>query len=292
MKPDIHSLREPDYWQQVWEETRKSSSYITKRIRDEKEAIEIWNKFASTYGKHSSCGEQERLEKVIGLLEQKKILTPETEILDVGCGPGTYALPFAGRVKSVTALDGASEMCRVLEHKAKETELHNITVLHRMWEDVDLSKEGLFQSFDLVFASLTPAVCNYETIVKLNQASKKYCCLISWAGGTFSQARQDLWKLLFKEEEDVNRGFDIIFPFNLIYSMGYYPTMHYIDTGWVLEGPVEQAIESLSRSFWLYTEITPEINNTITRYVLEWAVNGIFCQKSKSRLGIITWRVN
>lgn len=291
MNLDIHALREPDFWRQAWEKARKSSPYVKKRIRDDKEAIEFWNKFAPTYGKHTSGRGQERLKKIIGLLEQEKILTPETEILDVGCGPGTYALPFAQRVRSVTALDGACEMCKVLEQKANEAELNNITVLQRMWEDVDLEKEGLVNCFDLVFASMTPAVCNYETLIKLNQASRKFCCVISWAGGTFSQARQELWELLF-QEKDTGNGFNIIYPFNLLSSMGYYPTMQYFDSGWVQEEPLEQAIESLSHSFWLYTEITPEIKDTIAKYVQERAVNGVFRQETRTRLGIMIWRAD
>lgn len=205
MKLSIDALRRPEFWRQAWEEARRSSPHVRRRIRDEKEAIEFWNKFAPNYGQHTSGRGKERVEKVINLLEREQILTPETEVLDVGCGPGTYALPFAERVKSVTALDGAREMCRILEQKAREAKLHNITVLHSMWEDVDLEKEGLLHRFDLVFASMTPAVCDCETLTKLNQASRKYCCLISWAGGSFSRARQELWELLFKEK-NTDRG--------------------------------------------------------------------------------------
>lgn len=291
MEPDIDVLREADFWRRAWENARNSSSYVRKRIRDEKETIDFWNKCAPTYGKHTSGRGRERLEKVIALLEQEEILTPETEILDVGCGPGTYALPFAERVRSVAALDGAEEMCRILKEKAKEAGLKNITVLVRLWEDVDIEKEGMSSAFDLVFASMTPAVSNYETLMKLNQASRRYCCFISWAGGKLSRAREELWELIFKEK-DTNRGHQIIYPFNLLYSLGYYPTMRYLDSGWVQEEPIDQAVESLCRSFWLYTEITPEVKDTIAKYVQKKAVNGVFRQETRARLGIMIWRVD
>ncbi|MGQ9825906.1 MAG: class I SAM-dependent methyltransferase [Desulfotomaculales bacterium] len=292
MEPDLGVLCEADFWRRAWKKARNSSSYVRKRIRNEKEAIEFWNKLAPNYGKHTSGRGRERLEKVIGLLEQEGILTPETEVLDVGCGPGTYALPFAERVKSVTALDGAEEMCRILKEKAKETGLENITVLVRMWEDVDIKKEGLASAFDLVFASMTPAVSDDETLLKLNQASRKYCCLISRAKGKFSsRTLEELWELIFKEK-DTGRGHMIIYPFNLLYSLGYYPTMRYLDSCWVQEEPIDQAVESLCRSFWLYTEITPQVKDTIARYVQERAVNGVFRQETQARLGIMTWRVD
>lgn len=288
---DPKILHQEDFWGQAWEKTRNSSLLVKKRIRSEKDVIEFWNKMAPTYGQYTSGQGKERIEKVIGLLKQEKILTPVTDVLDVGCGPGTYTLPFANLVRSVTALDGAGEMCRVLEGEVKEAELSNITVLLRMWEDIDLEKEGLAGAFDLVFASMTPAVSDYATLMKLNRASKKFCCLISRAGGRFSSARDELWEMLF-QEKDTGRGYNILYQFNLLYTLGYYPTISYFDTAWVREEPVDQAVESFCRSFWLYTEITPEVKDTIARYVKERAVNGIFRQETMSRLSIMIWRVD
>lgn len=290
MEPDT-VFCEPIFWRQAWEEARKSSSYVKKRIRNEKEAIEFWNKLAPTYGKRSSGRGQKRLKRVIRLLEHEKILTPETKILDIGCGPGTYTLPFARQVKSITVLDGALEMCRLLKQRAEEEKLENIKVMHQMWKDVDLEKEGMVNRFDLVFASMTPAVCNYDTLIKLNRASKKFCCVISSAGGRFSPARQELWELIFNEK-DTGCGFGIIYMFNLLYSMGYYPVPQYFDSERIREEPIGLAIERLSRSFWLYTKITPKIKEIISDYVKARAVNGLFRQETRGRLGIMTWRVD
>jgi len=93
----------------------------------------------------------------------------------LAAAPELMPLPFAKEVKSVTALDGAIEMCRILEQKVEELGLDNIQVIHRLWEELDIEKEGLAEKFDLVFASMTPAVSDFETLDKLNQASSKYC---------------------------------------------------------------------------------------------------------------------
>jgi predicted RNA methylase len=80
---------------------------------------------------------QKRLRRVLKFLEDKKLLKPNIDVLDVGCGPGVYALSFAKQARTVCALDGAREMCDILEDKAKQEGLNNIKVLQRMWEDVD-----------------------------------------------------------------------------------------------------------------------------------------------------------
>ncbi len=216
-------------------------------------------------------------------------MTPETDILDVGSGPGTFTLPLSKLCKNVTSLDGAEGMYRELQKKADADKISNINVLHRLWEDVDIKEEGLAKQYDLVFASMTAAICDFDTLDKMNQASKKDCCLIFRAERSSSRARQDLWKVFFREEDSGYGGTSIIYPFNLLYSLGYFPDIQFIKSQWVQEDPVEDAIENLCRSFWLYTDITPEIKDTISNYVRENAVNNILRQETKARLGVVTW---
>lgn len=297
METGINYLHGPNFWRKIWDEAKMSSLYVRRVIRSEKEVrektINFWNRFAPTYGIHSVEQEKKRVANIIDLLERKQMLTPDTDLLDVGCGPGNYSLPLARRVKSVTALDGAVEMCRILEQNAREANQNNISVLHQMWEDVDLKQESMYQKFDLVFASMTPAVCNYDTLVKLIQASREYCCLIWWAGWTYyeDQLIQELWQLFFQEELN-HRGFDIIYPYNLLYSMGYAPTMDYEKVEWTDKETVEQVIERLCHFFWLYMEINQGVRDVITRHVQERVVDGVFRQTTSATIGIITFRVD
>ncbi|MFT3819925.1 MAG: class I SAM-dependent methyltransferase [Rubrivivax sp.] len=56
-------------------------------------------------------------------------------MLDVGCGPGTLALPLARRGIGVVALDYSAAMLEQLREKAGEQGLANVQTLHRAWED-------------------------------------------------------------------------------------------------------------------------------------------------------------
>ncbi len=292
LKNNVKDLKKPAFWAQAWVEARKILNTEKRKIRNEKEAIEFWNKFAANYDKkHTQGKKDERVEKVISILKEKQFLDSKTKVLDVGCGPGNYALPLSKICNSVTALDGAVEMCRQLEKKIKTEKAYNIKVLHRLWEDVDIKAEGLYETFDLVFASMNPGVRDYDTLNRMNLASKKNCCLIFWAEGSSSQARKDLWQILFNEEDSGYGGAGIIYPFNLLFSMGYYPEIQYIDSEWRHEETVEEAIESLCRTFWLFAEITPEVKEIISDYVREKAENNTFVQQTRARLGVVTWSV-
>lgn len=291
MEPDLEVLADVEFWNKAWEKSRASSPFERRR-RSEGEGIEFWNRMAPKYGRHDRGKRREdRLLKVIGILEEEGILTAESEILDVGCGPGTYALPFAPRCKSVTAMDGAREMCRLLEERVVADGLQNITVLQRMWEDVDLEAEGLAQRFDLVFASMTPAVCDCDTFIKLIKASKKHCCLISWAKGSQGNARRELWELIFNEKDE-GFGKNIVFQVNLLFNMGYWPIIRYFDTKWAQEEPVDEAIENLCQTFGEYTEVTSNIKDIITGYIEERSENGVYRQETAALLSMMIWSVD
>ncbi|NLC40067.1 MAG: class I SAM-dependent methyltransferase [Clostridiaceae bacterium] len=278
------------FWRYAWEKEMRSSAYMGKRIRDQHETSDLWNKMATKYGEEDTNASRNRFQEVVGFLKTQNYIGQESDVLDVGCGNGVYALPFARQVRSVTAIDSAQEMCAVLKKKAEQGGIDNIIVRQCLWEEVDLVKEGMSQAFDLVFASLTPAVCNYETLMKLNEASRKYCCLITYAGKLVDQARHDLWQLIFGESIS-GRGFDVIYPFNILYNLGYCPKINYFQYEFVREETVEQAIESFCQYFWLFTDITSEVENIISNYVREKAVSGIFRSNNNVRLGIITWHI-
>ncbi len=283
----------PDFWRQAWDTARENSKSEKRRIRSSREIMEYWNRFAAKYDQvHTPSKQNKRVQTILDLLEREQFLAGDTKILDIGCGTGTYSLLLAEMCQSVTALDGADEMCRQLEKKVEQHNIGNVSVVNRMWEDIDIEAEGLLGRYDLAFASMTPAVFNFDTLNKMNLVSRKNCCLVFWAEDGVNQARKDLWKEIFDEVDSGDDIATIIYPFNLLYSMGYFPRIQYIDTQWSCTETVEEAVESLCGMFWLYTEITPRIKEIVTRYVRERAGDNVFHRKTEARLGVVTWTVD
>ncbi len=281
----------PEYWIKAWEEARERSVSKKKMIRSSTEMVEYWNHFAPKYDQvHSPVKQNPRVQKVIEILQAEEFLTPDTALLDIGCGPGNYSLPLAEICRSVTALDGAAGMCQQLQKKVGQLGIDNIEVMHRLWEEIDLEKEQMVNKYDLVFASMTEAVSDYPTLEAMNRASRDKCCLIFWADNGKNRARSELWELIFKEADPGYGMASVIYPFNLLYSLGYFPSMRFIDSEWSNEEPVEEAVDSLARLFWLYIDISPEIKDIISRYVKENAIDGVFKRKTEACLGVVTWK--
>ena len=75
-------------------------------------------------------------------------LGTDAEVLDVGGGSGRLALPLATRAKHVTVVEPSEESVELLNDRAAEAGITNITVINEPWEDVDEP------SADIVLCSL------------------------------------------------------------------------------------------------------------------------------------------
>ncbi len=293
MKEEQNDIMTSRFWIKAWEDARENNPSESAMIRSSAELIDYYNHFAPKYDQlHSPVKRTKRVQQVLDILLHEGFLTPETDVLDIGCGSGNYTLLFAEICASVTAIDGAKEMCRQLKNKVEHLGLNNIEVRHKLWEEIDLDKEGLHKKYDLVFASMTEAVSDYRALEAMNDVSKENCCLVFWAGTVTNKVRSALWEKIFKKPDPGYGTTSVIYPFNLLYSLGYYPAICFIDTEWTNEETADKAIEGLARFFWLYTDITPGIKDIITRYVDENAVNGTLLQKTEATLGVVTWKAS
>jgi 16S rRNA G527 N7-methylase RsmG len=289
IKTDIS--RQPQYWSEVWEETRKSFSIEARFIRSEAEMIDYWNQAASKYQQaHSTSVNNPRVEKLLAILNREKCISVDYDVLDIGCGPGNYSLPLADACRHVTALDSSVEMCRRLEQNIQAMGIENVKVLHRLWEKMDIAQEEMTAKYDLVLASMTTAVSDFKTLEKMNQASRANCCLAFWANKGINQVQEELWGLIFNEKAPDCGMVSVIYPFNLLFSLGFYPKIEFIDTEWTHCEPIDEAVESLCNYFWLYIDITPRVKKIIVNYVNKKAHDGFLTRGTYARIGIITWK--
>lgn len=273
----------------MWVEARKNS--LQGRRRRDVKPLDYWNRMAGRFARWAGKERnKKRVNTVLVWLEQQGVLRPEGEALDIGAGAGVFTIPLARRVAKVVALEPAPAMLEVLKKRVEAERLTNVEFLCREWEKVEPMAEGLVGRFDLVFAALTPGVRDVETLEKMMVCSRRWCFLCDFAGRRSTQARNELWQLIFGEEMPVP-GHDIIYPLNYLYTSGYCPSLQVWVDEWDEELSVEEALAGLEDFFRAYTEITPEIKKTIADYVEKRTVKGIFTEKYRGRLGMILWAI-
>jgi ubiquinone/menaquinone biosynthesis C-methylase UbiE len=90
-------------------------------------------------------------EDVSRALQEKIPLTPEMDVLEVGCGTGLLTLLLQPRARSITGIDSSAGMLDVLRSKIKDKGLTNVTT-RLMDLETGEEWEG---TFDLVVSSMT-----------------------------------------------------------------------------------------------------------------------------------------
>jgi SAM-dependent methyltransferase len=286
--------RDPESWRRLWLEAKEHSP-VNRRERHGRGAeLEIWNARAPSYAEHSeSEGSQARRRQILDWLEQAGALQRDCRVLDIGSGPGTFSIPIARQVTEVVAVEPARGMVEILERKLESEGLSNVRILSKTWEDVDLVTEKWSGAFDLVLASMSPGVSSPAMLEKMVAASRNYCYLSGWSGGRWgkwAQAQRELWPSIFGEELG-DYPSDILYPFGLLYSLGYRPELRFFQPRIHLEMREEEAFEGLIDHFRRYLDIGSEERRKIRSYVRNNSRNGTFVQEAAACQGFMLWSV-
>ncbi|MCF8011090.1 MAG: class I SAM-dependent methyltransferase [Clostridiales bacterium] len=281
----------PDFWKKMWQEALETSPVARRRCRSEEELVENWNKRARWFARRAGDKNGgKRQQAVLNMLKEKGALKEGYSVLDIGAGPGNFSIPMACTVEQVTALEPAAGMVEILKENAQTEQLNNIEVVERTWQDIDIEKDKLSGKFDLVFASMSPGIRDHETLDKMLRASREFCYMSGFSGRRWGQPYIDLWEHFFAEDIGDTPG-DILYPWGYLYASGYRPETRFSTIRHVNEEPVEKAVENLTRFFWAYMDITPEVKQDIERYVQKRAENDIFSYENTVCQGMILWKV-
>ncbi len=178
-------------------------------------------------------------------------------VLDIGCGPGTLAIPLAKKVKEVIAIDFSKQMLAQLEAYAAREGVTNIRTYHLSWED-DWS---ILPTIDIAVASRSMEVKDIdEALLKMSHQATKACYLTYKAGGSFV----DMDILEYIDKKIVTKP-DFWYIPVLLYQHGYLPRIDYIETkrGSIRAGNADEFVQSL---IWSVHELSEEQQRKAREY--------------------------
>jgi SAM-dependent methyltransferase len=284
----------PEIWKRYWLEAKGRSPVNRRELAGDGAAIERWNARALGYAEQSDTEKsRKRHDQILSWLERREALQAGFRVLDIGAGPGNYAVLLSPRVEEVVAVEPAASMTEILRHRIAEHNIGNIRIKQQTWEEVSLAAEGWQGAFDLVFASMCPGVGTPDTLAKMVGASKNFCFLSGWSGsrwGKWGLSQSELWPRIFGEPlEDYPS--DILYPFGLLYALGYRPELRFLRPQVHLELEQGEAVDGIAEHFSRYTRITPAIRETIEAYVGRYSPGGMFSQTYTTCQGFMIWQV-
>lgn len=221
-------------WNHLWKQDKRPDSNHNRR--------EYWDRRASSFA--SPSVEDGYTEPFLGILNAQ----PDWTVLDVGCGPGTLAIPLAKRVRSITAIDFSPAMIEILKARCCSAGIGNITTHVAGWED-DWSSLGI-EPHDAAIASRSLTVADLQlALEKLNAFAIKRAILSAPAGdGPYDP---QLFAVLGRE---LVPSPDYIYAYNLLYQMGIYANVSFVVKKFCRSfANEEEAFGSVS---WMFEELS------------------------------------
>ena len=272
------------FWAKAWQEARRTSS-LGPGYRNEQGWREFWDLFAEHYAFRNRQTRQ-AADTVVESLLHDGVINHESKILDIGCGPGTYTLPLAARAKQVTGLDLSGPMLEVLRKEARYFGVEDcLEIVPADWGE--FPNEA---AYDLVFAAKTPAIHDYASLMKMNQISRRFCCLVSFAGSYNFALRNQLWAHIMGKSIQ-SRAFDVQFPFNILYQEGYLPNLKFISHRYQHREPFDYLLKHYTCYFRIFGREGKEVETKIRDFLMERAQDGYCEDFIEETLGVMWWEV-
>lgn len=258
------------------------------------ESKKFWDLRADEFNNHH--GKQEggkRREQVLGLLTTQGMLSANTTCLDIGCGPGKYSLELAKRSKQVVGIDISPKMLQYAEENAQQEQVNNATFELTAWETLNLEECGWQKKYDLVFASMCPGISSSDSLLKMCQASKKFCFLSGFVERK-DELRDHLHGIVYGNDSKQQWGKNIYYAINVLWLSGYYPTVTYHDAEFEHVWPLEKAIELYSRQLTRMGKSkidASHVEEKVADYLGSIAQQGIVSETVKSKIAWLHWQV-
>lgn len=215
---------------------------------------------------------------VVRHLDSKGLL--EGSVLDIGCGPGTYAVPMASRASSVLAVDLNRGMLDRLEAECRSEGIRNMCTMVCDCRAIPASCRC-----DLAFTSLCPPMNSPEALMEMEGLGRT-CAYVS------SCSKDDglelkVWKALGRSYS--YKGYNTDFPFEYLKSVGRDAELVRFKQRQHQESSEDEVVRRFTSLVSRYRELDDGMREAIAGVVADSSEDGIVRTDTETVMGLLVW---
>ncbi|MCB5286099.1 MAG: class I SAM-dependent methyltransferase [Candidatus Cloacimonetes bacterium] len=265
------------YTAEEWDRERSRHPMRVHGMRPEDETL-MWESVSSGYSPERYGGIVRAFAED---LSSDGILEGSTDLLDVGCGPGTCILPFRGRVGSITCLDPSPGMLSRAAGLCEENGIRDVSLICCDWGSFPEDR-----GYDVVFSSLCPAMNSPDSLEKMERCSRGFCVYVSSAGRGCSM-ESEIWRELGYDCS--YEGYNPRYPYGFLLSKGRRPRLRFYRETRLVSDRVEDRIQRETANVARYLSVGERELDSIRSVVRSHASDGVLEELQEIRMGMITW---
>ncbi len=270
----VITMQEID-WEKIWEERHEQR----ERLQQKDYGVSDWDLAAEDFSITHRTNNYEYGRQVRDALGE--VLNSDSEVLEIGSGPGTFVIPFASEVGRVTAVEPSDGMVRELTKNAEVAGIANYEVMNKVWAEID--EFEIAGKYDLVISSSVLWMFKdvWQQLRRMEKASKGYCCVVE---GTGTGDYVDLWRKVMGENWPKFTDYNLVY--NILYNRGRLANVTIIT--YTSQIPADRWIKNRERTLAKYVEVTPDISWMIREHVSERSDGGDY--RTEGQAAVIWWK--
>jgi len=238
----------------------------------------FWDVFAETY---TSEPQGNMPEKIVEWLCETDILGYDTEVLEIGSGPGTYSFALAAVSKKVTCLDSSAGMLKRLKDRMDSEGVTNLETVNGDWDSFDSGRK-----WDVVAATLCSFLGTPDSLDKMDSLAVKHCVMVSWIRNHNDDLQDEIWAELGKEYSFSERTTDRIT--EILESTGRTFENREFEDRIRTRIPVAEAVKRNASTFSVFG-LEDKAGKIAERIIKERSTDGIYALDVTNALRVTVW---
>jgi SAM-dependent methyltransferase len=269
-------------WADLWREARDSSPLKASQISRPGR----WGDFYSQVGAAwlHAWGEPWVLgRRVSEFLARQGLLEPGRTVLDLGCGPGSLAVPLAEAGAWVVGLDAAPGMIRALRAEASRRGLANLEAHCQCW-----TQAGSLPRHDLVLAAFFPEALEPQGLGRMEELSRGSCALVLASGEEPFVFRRELWRRVMGPGQG-RSDMHLVCALGYLLATGRRPHLAHLAWPGRYDRPLEEVVEYYKHYFGLFGHDGQDTDEAIRATLAPYVENNRVKAQGRVEVGVIWW---